>query len=92
VVGRELVELDAEDRCADPHPWCEEPSRPARRIENGEIAGPARGNERLKNLTEQFREPIGREVLRVLRCVELPESECVICVTAGVRRAGRHVD
>jgi hypothetical protein len=92
VVSRELVELDAEDRCADPLPGCEESSRPAGRIEHGDIAGPTRGNERLEHFAEQFCEPIGREVLRVLGCVELPESECVICVAAGVGRAGRHVD
>jgi hypothetical protein len=92
VVGRELVQLDAEDGCADALPRCEEPSRPARWIEDGEFARPTRRNEGLEDFTEEFRQPERREVLRVFRCVELPETECMVGITAGVRRAGRHVD
>ena len=92
VIRGEVVELDAEDGCARDLPRGEESPRAAGRIEDGERRRTFGRDEGLKDVEEEIGEPDGREVLRVLALIELPEAEGVICLAARVRGAGGHVD
>src|SRR5947209_17277589 len=78
VIGRELVQLDAENRGARALPGREESARTAGGIEHGYLGEAGRGNERLQDLEEQVGQPQRGEVLRVLGGAELPEPERVV--------------